>query len=246
MQHSTAILIFANTPQQEIRSKDFGKSLSKGDQLRVAQALLRHTRQVAQATGLPVIEILSSHQQGDDFATRFTQAIGQVFAQGYSKVISIGTDCPDLRPKDILVAQAVLPSAQAVLGLANDGGAYLIALDKRRFHKADFQQLPWQTTQTAQALIEYFNQQRIDPTRLATLKTDVDNFAQLVQAFQELTPASELYLLIAALLKLQKRSFFWVYIQCYVALFAHLTGLRAPPLPPATSPLTISQKHCLL
>ncbi|OJJ23745.1 hypothetical protein BKI52_05190 [marine bacterium AO1-C] len=229
LQQSTAILIFANTPQQEIRSKDFGKQLPKSEQLKVAQALLQHTRQVAQATRLPIIEILSSHQQGDDFATRFTQAIGQVFSQGYSRVISIGTDCPDLQPSDILAAQKRLSTEQAILGLANDGGAYLIALDKHFFNQKSFQALPWQTEQTAQALIEYFHQQRVQPAYLATLKTDIDNFAQLVQAFEELAPTSALYQLIATLLQPQKRLFFGVYTQCYLALFAHLAGLRAPP-----------------
>jgi len=232
-QHSTAILIFANTPHQEIRYKDFGKQLPKSRQLKVAKALLQHTRQVAKTTGLPVIEILSSHQQGKDFATRFTQAIGQVFAQGYSQVISIGTDCPDLQPSDILDAEQQLSTNQAVLGLANDGGAYLIALHKQRFYANNFRRLPWQTEQTAQALIEYFYQQNVDPTRLATFKTDIDDFAQLIQAFQELTPASAVYWAIVALFQPRESTLVWVYVQRYIALFAHLTGLRAPPSYPS-------------
>ncbi|HAS40548.1 MAG TPA: hypothetical protein DCS93_08715 [Microscillaceae bacterium] len=233
LQHSTAILIFANTPHQEIRYKDFGKQLPKSRQLKVAQALLQHTRQVAAATKLPVIEILSSHQQGEDFATRFTQAISQVFAQGYTRVISIGTDCPDLQPSDILEAQQQLSTKKAMLGLANDGGAYLIALDQQLFKAEDFQALPWQTAQTAQALIEYFHQQSISPAHLATLKSDIDNFAQLMLAFQELSPTSALYRVIFALLQPQEKSLIWVYAQCYFALFAHLTGLRAPPPTPS-------------
>lgn len=229
MQDNTALLIFANTPQQEILDKDFGKHLPKAKQLGIAQALLRHTRQVASSTGLPIVEILSNQQQGYDFAERYTNAIAQVFAQGYSRVISIGTDSPDLQVKDILEAEQKLQVSGAVLGLANDGGAYLIGFDKSHFEVDHFESLPWKTQETAQALIAYFKRQNTPPAFLTTLKTDVDNFTQLIQAFSELGPQTALYQLIAVLLTPIVVLHTWVFAQFYQSLFAHLTGLRAPP-----------------
>ncbi|NJO01205.1 MAG: DUF2064 domain-containing protein, partial [Bacteroidia bacterium] len=97
----TALLIFANTPQQELASKALVPQFKPSDELRLAQAMVSYARQVAYASKLPVVEIFSDQQVGHNFAERYTHAIAQVFAMGYQNVISIGGDCPGLRVSDL-------------------------------------------------------------------------------------------------------------------------------------------------
>lgn len=231
LQNNTAILIFANTPEQEILEKTFGNGLNKAQQLHLAEALLNYTRKVALASGLPIVEILSSHQQGNTFAERYTQAITQVFDLGYDKVISIGTDCPGLQTANILDAHGQLQHTQAVLGLAYDGGNYLIALDKQAFDAAKFQALPWQTSLVAQALVQYFKIHQAQVAFLATKKTDIDNVTQLYQAFRELPTYHSLFSLFQQLLVQFLSLIAYPLIAHKVAQFRYLFGLRAPPLP---------------
>lgn len=228
-QQNTAILIFANTPEQEIRDKSFGKNLSKTRQLRLAQAMLSHTRRVAKSTGLPIIEILSSQQQGDNFAQRYTHAIAQVFAQGYQRIISIGTDCPDLQSQDIVEAHLKLQQSNSVLGLARDGGAYLVAFRRAYFDTQQFQDLPWQTTRTAAALEQYFESFGSNISFLATHKTDVDNFAQLLHALGEMQTHSVVFLIICQLLSINRPASIGIFILFHPLYLGHFSGLRAPP-----------------
>lgn len=85
-----------------------------------------------------------SKQQGHDFASRFTQAFTDLFAQGYEKVISIGNDSPDLTAAHIETALQQLEQNELLLGPSADGGAYLIGIHKSHFNAAVFEAFPWQ------------------------------------------------------------------------------------------------------
>lgn len=181
-----ALLIFANTARREATSKAMAPYLKPDSQVRLAQAMLDHTRQLAALTRLPVIEISSDQQLGATFGERYTHAISQVFAQGYDQIISIGIDCPSLSLEDIQEAAHKLTLASGVIGLAKDGGAYLIALRKDHFDPQKFKTLPWQGAELSQALSQYFYNQEADCLLLSQEKTDVDNPQQLKQALQEI------------------------------------------------------------
>lgn len=85
-----------------------------------------------------------SKQQGHNFASRFTEAFSDLFAQGYEKVISIGNDSPDLTSAHIETALQKLEENELVLGPSTDGGAYLIGIHKSHFNAAVFEAFPWQ------------------------------------------------------------------------------------------------------
>ena len=67
-------------------------------------------------------------QQGDDLGARREDAVSRAFHQGYAKVILIGTDCPQLTSPILESAFAELDSNEVVIGPAEDGGFYLLAL----------------------------------------------------------------------------------------------------------------------
>ncbi len=75
-------------------------------------------------------------QEGNDLGERMLRAFKQGFAEGYDKIIIIGSDLYDLETADLEEAFRKLDSADYVLGPATDGGFYLLgmkAADPRLF-----------------------------------------------------------------------------------------------------------------
>lgn len=64
-------------------------------------------------------------QTGNDLGERMKNAFEQAFSSGFSKVVIIGSDCPDLPQEIIGEAFASLQENGAVIGPAKDGGQFL-------------------------------------------------------------------------------------------------------------------------
>ncbi len=69
-------------------------------------------------------------QAGDSLGGRMRSAFLQAFADGYHKVALIGSDCPDASASLVQEAFSLLDGCDAVLGPADDGGYYLLALTR--------------------------------------------------------------------------------------------------------------------
>lgn len=96
-------------------------------------------------------------QAQGDLGARLLQASQQAFAEGATKVLMIGTDCPELDANRLRQTLTLLDQHDVVLGPAIDGGYYLIGL--RRLIPELFQDILWstpavlkQTVQIAEAL----------------------------------------------------------------------------------------------
>ena len=83
----------------------------------------------------------TGRQSGGDLGTRLARAIEDGFAAGARQVVVLGSDTPHLPPERLEQALAALARADLVLGPAEDGGYYLIAL--RRFAAAIFEGVEW-------------------------------------------------------------------------------------------------------
>jgi uncharacterized protein len=80
--------------------------------------------------------------QGDgDLGERMARAVESALAQGYQRVVIIGTDCPAIDQNLVREAFDRLHQNDLVLGAAADGGYYLIGL--RRWVPEIFQAIPW-------------------------------------------------------------------------------------------------------
>lgn len=82
-------------------------------------------------------------QSGGDLGERMAGAVHTAEAIGYSDLVLIGSDCPDLTPGHIQSALNHLQTCDVVLGPSKDGGYYLIA-----FHSNCpnlFEGIPWST-----------------------------------------------------------------------------------------------------
>jgi len=138
--NTTAILIFARSSTEEMRHK----KLPKGQLL--FDALTKHTLKTVEKTGLPYFHISEEAQKGNSFGERFTNAIQDVFDQGYLKIITVGNDSPHLNKGHIEKTIYQLENRKSVIGPSADGGFYLMGLHRSSFKKSDFEKLSWQTS----------------------------------------------------------------------------------------------------
>jgi rSAM/selenodomain-associated transferase 1 len=82
-------------------------------------------------------------QRGDDLGERMKNGFGDAFEEGFSRVVLIGSDSPDLPGSVIAQALSSLEAHDAVLGPSVDGGYYLIGFRKEAFLPAAFDGLTW-------------------------------------------------------------------------------------------------------
>lgn len=72
----------------------------------------------------------SFRQQGADFGARLHAAFQWTHQHGYRRTILIGSDSPQISLELVAQAEAALDEADVVLGPADDGGYYLIAMQQ--------------------------------------------------------------------------------------------------------------------
>jgi len=137
-QHTTAILVFANSASQEFERKSFAKNPA------LFEALNNETLTKVKKTKLPYFHFTEKEQFGNSFGERFVNAIQEVYKKGYDNVITIGNDSPQLKIAHLLEANKQLQLGKTVFGPTFDGGFYLMGLHKSNFDASIFLRLPWQ------------------------------------------------------------------------------------------------------
>lgn len=135
-------------------------------------------------------------QQGAELGARLHHAFEWTYERGYRRTIVIGSDSPHISRDIVARAREALDEADVVLGPADDGGYYLIAM--RRPHDV-FHGIPMSTSQVMQMTVELAQRQGL---RVCTLETlfDIDEWPDLVRLAQflrvdsSLAPATAIYL----------------------------------------------------
>lgn len=163
----TAILIFANSPEEESRRK----SLLHGTEL--FTDIMARTLSEVKKTGFDYFHIDEHHQRGVDFGNRFLNAIEDVFDKGYQYLIAIGADIPRISGRQILSAIDELHKGQLVIGPSTDGGFYLIGLHRSQFLKQEMIQLPWQKSGLRSQLVAKLERKGLNINVLKAL-ADID------------------------------------------------------------------------
>ncbi|MGE0129057.1 MAG: DUF2064 domain-containing protein [Blastocatellales bacterium] len=113
-------------------------------------------------------------QQGAAFAERLENAVETLAGLGYTQVVIVGRDCPDLEAADIERAFEQLDDHKLVLGPDHRGGCYLIALylgDRARLNG-----ICWQQNTDCAELTRRFGS---DQTALLPVKLDLDSVADI-------------------------------------------------------------------
>ncbi|MEM6611895.1 MAG: TIGR04282 family arsenosugar biosynthesis glycosyltransferase [Cyanobacteria bacterium P01_C01_bin.72] len=90
-------------------------------------------------------DVVHVPQTGGDLGAKMCSAFARAFASGSQQVVIIGIDCPDIDCQILTQAFESLEAGDLVLGVAEDGGYYLIGLN--RPIEALFEGVSWGTEQ---------------------------------------------------------------------------------------------------
>lgn len=184
------LLIFTRNPELGKVKTRLAKTIGNQAALEVYHFLLKHTSQVAAKVNanrevhysLAIRQddlwdeqlFAKRQQQGKDLGQRMDHAFRQGFLQGYTKIVIIGSDLYDLSPADIEEAFLSLEQYDAVIGPAQDGGYYLLGLN--RPVTGLFQGKKWGTdTVFAQSMkdLAHLN------VKTLSIKNDIDQYEDL-------------------------------------------------------------------
>lgn len=176
----TAILFFSHRPEREWQNKQFVRD-DYATHRRVAGAFYEHSRRAAHGSGLPVLEVHGPQQRGDRFGVRLANAFADAFAQGYDRVIAVGSDCPRLHEVDWAAVVDQLADGTPVLGPTPDhDGVYLIGLTRTQFERDTFAALPWKTPALFAALEDHLADLTERAPTLLAARGDVNDHGDLV------------------------------------------------------------------
>lgn len=164
----TAVLIFANSSQEEAKQKGIPQSKKLFD------VLTEQTLRTVAKSQLPYFHFSENQQVGDTFGERFTNAIDVIFQKGFDFVITIGNDTPHLKVSHILETEKRLQSNSFVLGPSTDGGFYLMGLNRSQFECTNFNILKWQTSSLQKQLLYQISKTSTTIFRLEYL-CDIDD-----------------------------------------------------------------------
>lgn len=121
-------------------------------------------------------------QKGKDLGERMKNAFCETFSEGFTKVLLIGSDVPDLT--DSLISDAYqLNDCDAVLGPSFDGGYYLIGFKHDTFVPQIFEGMQWSTDRVFKDTWEVLAKKKYK-VRVLPLKRDIDRLEDLRAFFE--------------------------------------------------------------
>jgi rSAM/selenodomain-associated transferase 1 len=150
------------------------------------------------ATLMPAVAASMQYfpQQGTDLGERLHHVFQYTSERGYTHTIAIGSDSPHIGLTRIEQAQKALDGADVVLGPAEDGGYYLIAMQKP--HDV-FRDIPMSTNVVTQMTIERAQRHGltvylIEPSFDIDELSDLRRLMSLLEADPTIAPTTATYL----------------------------------------------------
>lgn len=124
-----------------------------------------------------LIEAFQFHlQKGTNLGEKMAQAFDYHFKESFTKLILIGSDCPEINISILNAAEQALNHHDVVIGPAADGGYYLIAMKK--VHYELFENMEWSHAQVLEHSLQRAKSKSLSVHLLQTL-SDIDNVADL-------------------------------------------------------------------
>lgn len=112
-----------------------------------------------------------------DLGQKIAGVFQTVFAEGFTRVIVVGSDFPGLDVLHWQAAEAALQTHDVVLGPTQDGGYYLIGLTK--FHPTLFAAMPWSQATLFQATLACCKKHTLSVATLAKGR-DIDQIQDIM------------------------------------------------------------------
>lgn len=153
------LIIFARNPELGKCKTRLAKTVGNDNAFKIYKILLQHTLALTKQLrsdkavyySVQIIEndiwdkniYQKFQQEGKDIGLRMLHAFKNSFQSGYEKVVIIGSDILDLKQQHIEAAFTALKYNDVVLGPAEDGGYYLLGMNK--LYPAIFHNKKWGT-----------------------------------------------------------------------------------------------------
>lgn len=121
------------------------------------------------------------HQKGGDLGKRMYHAFVDTFAEGFEKVILIGSDIPQIDCSMIEEGFYKLEKSDAVIGPATDGGYYLIGFHKDKLSEDVFKEIEWGEKSVYRETID-----KLSILRYSTVESmsDIDYYEDLINFYK--------------------------------------------------------------
>ena len=142
-------------------------------------------QQATQAMRRWLVGVQLRHQAGEGLGERLTDAVARAFRRGAGRVAVIGSDAPWLTRADVTAAFAALDAADVVLGPAEDGGYYLLAL--RAPQPSLFEGIAWSSPRVLEQTLARARAAGLGVARLAS-RRDLDTLEDLRAEWGRLEP----------------------------------------------------------
>ena len=193
--------MFVRAPEVGRVKTRLAASIGPDAALRVYQRLAEHT--VREALAVDAAQVRVHHTPADageavrgwlgdgpvllpqaegDLGARMRDAFARAFAEGFRRVVIIGSDLPGIRTALLRRALELLDEHEAVIGPAHDGGYYLLGL--RVPVDRVFEGVAWSTPGVLAATLGRLREAEIAPAMLEPLR-DVDTVEDLPPGWLE-------------------------------------------------------------
>ena len=184
-----ALIIFARNPELGKVKTRLAATMGNEKALEIYESLLQHTFSISKNTDAAVFVFVAEEkskediktdlfqnfttipQEGADLGSRMLHAFTNIFAQGYSHICIIGSDCITLTEDHLAEAFTKLSTYDMVIGPSEDGGYYLLGM--KRLHRALFENKTWSTDKVLSETINDISALQLSYSFLPVL-SDID------------------------------------------------------------------------
>jgi len=189
---TTALVIFVRNPISGKVKTRLAKDIGDERALEIYLQLLHHTLEITRSLSfrkfIYYADEVSDYdlwsvpgytkriQNGNDLGERMLNSFKELFDQGFTRIILIGSDCLQLKTNTLEQAVTLLDSNTSVIGPASDGGYYLLGLNK--LFPDLFVNKPWSTDQVFAKTVDDFINNGISYALLEEL-SDIDDATDL-------------------------------------------------------------------
>ncbi len=195
MNTSRLLLIFTKNPVPGRCKTRLAKTIGDVAATEVYKVLLRHTALVTkpldaikevhysdfvEADDMFSDTFIKKVQQGNDLGDKMKNAFAKGFQQGFKHIVVIGCDLLDITTEDIDGAFNALETFDYVLGPAEDGGYYLLGMNKP--NNTLFENKDWGNNSVLQDTLIDLKDEHL---ALLDERNDIDTYEDL-EEFKEL------------------------------------------------------------
>ncbi len=182
-----ALIIFVRKPELGKVKTRLAATVGNAKALEIYKDLLLHTHAVAEQVKVDKFIYYHQHTEANDIWSKegFTKklqgngelgkkmndAFSELFNAGYEQIVIIGSDCLQLQTQIIEDSFTMLGEKDLVIGPANDGGYYLLGMNKMQHFI--FENKEWSTESVFKQTLEDAEQHNLSVGLLAEL-IDVD------------------------------------------------------------------------